>query len=103
MDSSRHVISAKIAEGRLPRSTPEHAALGAGGGRLCSGCDLPVLASNVQVDVQATPDVLLRFHLDCFGIWRVAARHAVGHRAAIDRERLSTGAVAPAGRGRRIA
>jgi hypothetical protein len=82
----RNLIAIKIAEGGLPWDTHESASLRHGGGDCCDGCDEPVLASSIEVGVVFTRAAPLRFHLDCFGIWRFAARQAIGARVARDRD-----------------
>lgn len=85
MDSPRSLIVAKIAAGRLPEGVHESASFQYGAGRTCSGCDEPVLASCLEVGVGFTEGAALRFHLDCFGIWRVTSRHVSGARVMGDR------------------
>lgn len=70
------IISGKIARGVLPRCGQDNTSLGRGHGETCDGCDMAVLETSTEVAVGFTQGRALRFHLDCFGVWRFAARAA---------------------------
>jgi hypothetical protein len=91
MDSPRSLIIAKIAAGRLPEGAHESASFRYGAGMTCSGCDEPVLASNLEVGVGFAQGAALRFHLDCFGIWRVTSRHVLAAAVASARHGRAPG------------
>jgi hypothetical protein len=88
------IITAKIARGTLPCGAQDNTSIGHGHGKLCDGCDAAVLETNTEVAVGFTQGRALRFHLDCFGLWRFAARAAAeatrspaGRQASRDRPR----------------
>src|SRR5262245_1376708 len=63
----------KIARGALPRWIYTSASMGHGLGAPCDGCDEAVVPADTEVTVGFPGGSALRFHLDCFGAWRVAA------------------------------
>jgi len=70
-------IRDKIARGALPRSTYTSASMGHGLSAPCDGCDEAVVPADTEVTVEFPGGSALRFHLDCFGAWRVASSAVV--------------------------
>jgi len=78
MSTDHTILTDKIARGTLPPSPHDHTSLRLGNGQLCDGCDKAVLGADTEVAVGFAHGLALRFHVDCFGIWHVAARAATG-------------------------
>ena len=62
-------IRQRIADGSLPCKPQPQTWAGPGRGEVCDGCDEPVLASEVEFEVDVPDDQTLRFHRVCFEIW----------------------------------
>lgn len=81
----RRGVASKLRRGALPRSGYERAILGRGCGRACDACDEPVAWPQIEIAARVGARRTLYFHVDCFGIWRVAAR-ALDARTRAERE-----------------
>ena len=44
-----------------------------GSGLKCDGCDVPILLSEPELEVEMPDARTLRFHVACDGLWRVGA------------------------------
>jgi hypothetical protein len=67
MDST---IERKLAAGLLPRHHPVKSWAGLGTGHACDGCDQPILATEVEHELDFAEAVTRRFHATCEAIWR---------------------------------
>lgn len=67
MDST---IERKLATGLLPRHHPVKSWAGFGTGESCDGCDQPILATEVEYEVDFAESLMLRFHATCEQEWR---------------------------------
>jgi len=63
-------IERKLATGLLPRHHPVKSWAGFGTGESCDGCDQPILATEVEYEVDFAESLTLRFHVTCEQIWR---------------------------------
>jgi hypothetical protein len=72
----RQAVADRIVRGALPSVGHERAAFGPGRGYPCHACGEPVLCSQVEVSASFRVEASRRFHVDCFGIWRVAVHDA---------------------------
>jgi hypothetical protein len=62
-------IGAKIDAGTLPRERSEKLFAGHGEGELCSACETPIHASQVEWSIREQDRVTVRFHLGCHSLW----------------------------------
>jgi hypothetical protein len=72
----RQAVADRIVRGALPRVGHERAAFGPGRGYPCHACGEPVLCTQIEVSASFRVESARRFHIDCFGIWRVAVHDA---------------------------
>lgn len=67
------IVRAKIDVGLLPVDEPVKTWAGYGSTRNCSACELPILGTQVEYEVEYAADngnpCCLRFHIDCHGVW----------------------------------
>jgi hypothetical protein len=66
-------IRAKLAAGTLPHEARGTTFVGFGTGGLCDGCDTPILAAEMEYEVEAR-DRRLRFHVRCVLLWQMCRR-----------------------------
>src|SRR5262245_26366606 len=78
MSTGHTILPDTIARGALPHAPHDRTSLSLGNGQLCDGCDKAVLGADTEVAVGFAHGLALRFHVDCFGVWHVAARAATG-------------------------
>jgi hypothetical protein len=62
MDST---IERKLSAGLLPRHRPVKSWAGFGTGETCDGCDQPILATEVEHELDFAESLTLRFHTTC--------------------------------------
>jgi hypothetical protein len=87
----RQAVAERIARGLLPSVGHERAAFGPGRGYPCHACGEPVLCTQIEVSASFRIEAPQRFHVDCFGIWRVAIHDASAAQArGAAREPLTT-------------
>jgi len=55
----------------LPTEEPVKVWGGMGSGLKCDGCDVPILSSEPEIEVEMPDARTLRFHVACDGLWRV--------------------------------
>jgi hypothetical protein len=68
----KRIATQKRCQGRLPRIQTARAWAGNGSGELCSLCESPIDAGQIEyeVDCQQGPNTqLLRFHELCYRLW----------------------------------
>ena len=68
-DQLRHIVTQKRREGRLPRITTARAWAGNGSGAVCTVCEFPIEAGEIEYEVEwqnAHAVELLRFHELCY-------------------------------------
>jgi hypothetical protein len=70
MDLTAENIHAKVSDGRLPRKPASRSWGGYGSGKLCSGCDEPILKTQVEHELDFDGSRTVRFHAACEAIWR---------------------------------
>jgi hypothetical protein len=64
-------ICTKISSGLLPSQPPRKSWAGFGSGQLCDVCDQPILASEIEHEVDFENYPPHRFHATCLKIWTV--------------------------------
>ena len=62
-------IRAKIRVGALPVDRPEKVYVGRGTGHPCSGCEWPLLDTELEYEFDAAGDRIVRFHQPCLAAW----------------------------------
>jgi hypothetical protein len=67
MDST---IERKLSAGFLPTHHPVKSWAGFGTGASCDGCDQPILATEVEHELDFAESATRRFHATCEAIWR---------------------------------
>ena len=67
MDST---IERKLVAGDLPNRPPVKAWAGFGTGASCDACDEPILATEVEYELDFAESMTVRFHATCEQIWR---------------------------------
>jgi hypothetical protein len=68
----KRIVTQKRCDGRLPRIPTARTWAGHGSGELCSLCESPIDARQIEYEVecQQGPDTqLLRFHELCYRLW----------------------------------
>lgn len=65
----RHLIQAKLAEGRLPWDRFERVWGGTGLGQVCAACDETISKTQVGIESLRASETSLFFHLRCFAAW----------------------------------
>jgi hypothetical protein len=73
----------RMRTGELPRDDPSRSYAGPGSSRLCALCDAPILAAEIECELEfggpeAPRPQVLRFHCECESIWneeRLRLRH----------------------------
>ena len=68
-DAVRQLIRQRIQDGRLPREGSIAWWHGAGFGRPCDGCGMPIVTGNMMGLMRADDWRSIRFHEDCFRVW----------------------------------
>ncbi|HET9235569.1 MAG TPA: hypothetical protein VFP10_15715 [Candidatus Eisenbacteria bacterium] len=68
----RHAIRQKILAGVLPKEHCRMTWYGAGTGGLCMACDLPISASEIEVECDLPKGGTIRFHRVCYELWAEA-------------------------------
>jgi hypothetical protein len=71
----RPIATERIAEGRLPSAPPERIWGGRGAGEICALCDKPILADEVEYELEAYANgakQAFRFHILCQSVWQLA-------------------------------
>jgi hypothetical protein len=68
----RLLAKRKIETGALPRAEPKKAFAGKGSGLACSLCERPIAADEYEFEYANGGNEVLRFHLRCQEIWRLA-------------------------------
>lgn len=63
------LIGAKIRAGVLPLDRPEKVYVGRGTGQPCSGCERPLLDTEVEYEFDTADDRIVRFHQACLAAW----------------------------------
>jgi hypothetical protein len=59
------IIREKLAAGTLPHDAGGTTFAGYGTGRLCDGCDTPILATEMEYEVEARDRRRISFHIRC--------------------------------------
>ena len=70
-DAASARIMGKLWQGTLPTDEPVKLRVGLGSGLKCDGCDVPILPSEPEHEVEMPDGHTLRFHVACAGLWRV--------------------------------
>jgi len=71
METPSERITEKLWLGALPSDDPVQTWGGQGTSLPCDGCDLPILPSESEIEVDLPGGRRLRFHVACDGLWRV--------------------------------
>jgi len=71
-------IREKLAAGTLPHDAGGTTFAGYGTGRLCDGCDTPILAVEMEYEVEARDRRSIRFHVRCVLLWQMYRRQRGG-------------------------
>jgi len=71
MDTPSERITDKLWLGTLPSDDPLKTWGGSGSRFKCDGCDVPILPSESEIEVDMLGGRTLRFHVACDGLWRV--------------------------------
>ena len=72
-------LRSKMDFGAIPTERPLKMFAGRGNGSICAGCDGPILADQVEYEMDFGGDRIFRLHLACAGWWE-AECHRRGHR-----------------------
>ena len=65
-------IREKLAAGMLPPPDARGITFaGYGAGRLCDGCDTPILAGEMEYEAEAPDRRTIRFHVRCVLLWQM--------------------------------
>ena len=69
----RPVARERIAKGQLPRHAPSKIWGGYGSGKLCSLCDRPIEAHEIEYEIEYAEGsaIAYRFHRVCESIWQL--------------------------------
>jgi hypothetical protein len=70
-DAASARIMEKLWQGTLPTDEPVKLRVGLGSGLKCAGCEVPILPSEPEHEVEMTDGRTLHFHVDCACLWRV--------------------------------
>jgi len=76
-------IRQKLAAGMLP--PPDARGImftGYGAGRLCDGCDTPILAGEMEYEAEAPDRRTIRFHVRCVLLWQMYGQRRGGSEPA---------------------
>ena len=66
----------RINTGLLPTDNPLRTWTGDGSGRLCDACDIPILAAQIEYELEMDDGVVYPLHIGCHGLWLIEmARH----------------------------
>lgn len=68
------IVRDKLDTGSLPAIEPDKTWAGYGHGDPCSACDQPILAAQIEYELDYRGRPTLRMHAGCHGIWS-ATRH----------------------------
>jgi len=71
-------IRKKLATGALPHDAGGTTFAGNGTGRLCNGCDTPILPVEMEYEVEARDRRSIRFHVRCVLLWQMYRRQGSG-------------------------
>lgn len=71
MDTASARITDKLWDGTLPAGEPAMLRGGKGSGLRCHGCDMVISPSEREYEVEMPDGSSLRFHVACYGLWRV--------------------------------
>jgi len=74
MEEASRRITDKLWRRVLPSEEAVKVWGGVGSGLKCDGCDLPILPSEPELEVEMPDARTLRFHVACDGLWRVLKR-----------------------------
>jgi len=74
MDEAPRRITDKLWRRVLPSEEAVKVWGGLGSGLKCDGCDVSILPSEPEVEVEMPDARTLRFHVACDGLWRVLKR-----------------------------
>jgi len=75
-------IREKLAAGTLPHVAHGITFAGYGAGRLCSGCDTPILTGEMEYEAETRDRRTIRFHVRCVLLWQMHARQRGGSEPA---------------------
>jgi hypothetical protein len=67
-------IREKLAAGILPHDARGITFSSFGTGRVCDGCDTPILPTEMEYEVQARDRGTIRFHVTCVLLWQTLAQ-----------------------------
>jgi hypothetical protein len=71
----RDTIRQRIENGRLPVNAPREVNAGHGWGQLCAACDRQITSAEMLYEFEdRRTGKRLRFHMDCYNLWREAIR-----------------------------
>jgi hypothetical protein len=71
-------IREKLAAGTLPHDEGGVTFAGYGAGRLCDGCDTPILPAEMEYEVEVRDRGRSRFHVRCVLLWQMYRRQRGG-------------------------
>lgn len=74
MDEAFWTIQAKLRKRTLRQDEHEKTWAGAGTGKPCDGCDLPILETHIEIEADFSDRQTLHFHMSCFNAWYMQAR-----------------------------
>lgn len=63
------LIRSKVLAGTLPKDAPVRVWAGYGNGRVCSACDLPSTAKDIEYETDMADGRTFRFHQPCLTLW----------------------------------
>src|SRR5262245_36291699 len=64
------IVRARLASGALPSLEPTKAWGGTSSGSVCAGCTAPIVAGQIEYEVQFASTLVFRLHGACFLIWQ---------------------------------
>lgn len=65
----RTLITAKVHDGRLPRTAPPHVWGGPGHGATCSACEDTISKRQLEIEAVLMDGNTFMFHVRCFQLW----------------------------------
>ena len=65
----RGTIRLKVATGLLPKDAPVRMWAGYGTGKVCSACDLPTTAEDIEYETDMANGHTFVFHQPCLTLW----------------------------------